>query len=109
MLRLLQDDTFRVAQRRGCSAPDEGMGRASLLCVTCLLVAVMHGVEAKTPKAAAIIPGNSEPSDNANLHNAFFDKFDANRDGVISRDEVAHVLPSMVASDDAEHERSGSA
>ena len=78
-------------------------------CVACLLVAVMHGVEAKTPKAAAIIPGNSEPSDNANLHNAFFDKFDANRDGVISRDEVAHVLPSMVASADADDEPPSSA
>lgn len=81
---------------------------AHLSHAACLLIAVMQGVEARKPKAAAIIPGNSEPSDNANLHNAFFDKFDANRDGVISRDEVAQVLPSMVASVDAEHERSGS-
>ena len=71
-----------------------------LVRAACLLIAVMQGVEARKPKAAAIIPGNSEPSDNANLHNAFFDKFDANRDGVISRDEVAQVLPSMVASVD---------
>ena len=86
------------------------MVRGSLLRAASLLIAAMQaeGVEASKPKAEAIIPGNTDPSDNANLHNAFFDKFDVNRDDFISRDEVAQVLPSMIASVDADHEKSGS-